>query len=152
MQHVLGPELLDVHNQWKVHENGKEDGEDEEEADGEGKEDDGEGGVRDGEGQGEDGSHQEKDHVDHHPGEEEVGAEGGDEDGKDVDHHGEELQEQVEEQEDLLDLPISPVVNKDDGETDEEGDKEDPAGGDKLPGINFLLEIHDQLSNDQIFQ
>ena len=81
-----------------------------------------------------------------------MGAEGGEEDGKDVDHHGEELQEQVEEQEDLLDLPIPPVVNKDDGETDEEGDKEDPAGGDKLPGVNFLLEIHDQLSNDQIFQ
>ena len=96
-----------------------------------------------GEGQGEDGGHEEQGHVDHHPGQEEVGAEDREEDGKDVDHHGEELQEQVEEQEDLLDLPILPVVNKDYGEADEEGDEEDPACGDQLLGINFLLKIHD---------
>ena len=142
MQHVLWPELLGVNNEGEVHDDGKEDREDEEEADGERKKDDGEGRVGDGEGQGKDGSHQEQDHIDHHPGQEEVGAEGGEKDGKDVDHHGEELQEQVEEQEDLLGLPVLPVVNKHDGEANQEGDKEDPACGDQLPGLHLGLPPH----------
>ena len=67
--------------------------------------------------------------------------EGGQEDCQHVEDHRQELQEQVEEEQDLLDVIMVLVVDKNYGDPNQESDQDYPGSGDQLPGLDLNIRM-----------